>query len=685
MNTFSFLNTLRTAGLLTMASIATVGMASTPPGGGPPNDDCASVLAQSLEPGSPLTLTGNNAGAVATGDWDANSPFFGAPVVWHAFTTTQCTNITVSYCGQAPVWANTFGVLATTCPGNTVIFPSSFNTTDCLDGNTTYILNQVAAGTYYLPVLNDPGNNSSGPYSIAVSATGCGPTQGSDLCVAVVPDALAGGSTLTFTGDNTNATATNDFVSGSPFAGAPVVWHAFTLSSCADVTVSYCGLAPTWNNTLGILSTDCPADSLIFLSGSDNTSCGDGNITYFFNGLDAGTYYLPVLRDAGNNAIGPYSIEVSAEDCPNNQGSDFCSQVIPLALANGTSLTFTGDNTNATPTADFVIASPFAGAPVVWHAFTTSECADVTVAYCGLAPTWSNTLGILTTDCPGDNIIFLSSSNTTACGDGNVTYNFDELPAGTYYLPVLLDAGNNAIGPYSIEVSAENCPSTQGSDVCGDVIPELLPPTGTYTFTGDNTNATPFGDWAAGNPFSGAPVAWHAFIVDQCEDLSISFCGQVPAWGGQFGILSPDCPADSIIFPSNFNTSDCGDGNVTYNYDELAAGTYYFPVVLNAGQNSVGAYTLTLTTVSCSPLAIGSPVVTEFTIVPNPNDGSFMVNGVQAGQLITVLDVAGRTVRAEQVTNNTMVLDLRGTVAQGTYVVRVSGGQGSRDQLLMVR
>ena len=684
MNMISPSRTILAAALLALLPIAALSMPYAPPGGGP-NDDCANAVNQALEPGSPITLTGNNTGAGAAGDWDANSPFFGAPVVWHAFTTTQCTNITISYCGQAPVWANTFGILANTCPADVVIFPSSFNTTDCVDGNTTYILNQVAAGTYYYPVLNDPGNNSSGPYSIVVSATGCGPVQGSDLCVAVVPDALVNGSTLTFTGDNTNATATNDFVTGSPFAGAPVVWHAFTTAACADVSVAYCGLSPSWNNTLGILSTDCPADSLIFLSGSDNTSCGDGNITYYFTALAAGTYYLPVLRDAGQNAIGPYSIDVTATDCPNNQGSDFCSQVIPLALANGSSLNFTGDNTNATPTADFVTTSPFAGAPVVWHAFTTSACADVTIGYCGLSPTWTNSLGILATSCPGDSLIFLSGSNTIDCGDGNVTYFFNELAAGTYYLPVLLDANDNAIGPYTIVASAEDCPSGQGGDGCAGIVPALLPTTGTFTFTGDNTNATPFNDWAAGNPFSGAPVVWHAFTITECEDLSIAYCGLSPAWGGQFGILSPDCPADSIMFPSSFNTSDCGDGNVTYYYDELAAGTYYMPVVLNAGQNSIGAYSVEMETISCEPVSVGEATISGLVVYPNPNDGGFSIVGVRTGDDLSVIDMAGRKVFSRVAASANVYLDLRGVVAQGSYVLRVANTEGSQERLLIVR
>ncbi len=429
----------------------------------PPNDQCAQVTADALVVGDTLTYTGDNTNATATNDFAAGSPFSGAPVVWHAFTTTTCATVEVRYCGQNPVWENSFGFLATDCPADSVVFFSTYNDTTCADGNRTYVFTELAAGTYYIPVLLDANNNAVGAYTIDVVARACAaaPTY-FDLCTDAVAVPLNTGDTLAFVGDNTNATPTADFVPGSPFAGAPVVWHKFSTVECATVTVSYCGLNPAWTNAFGFLATGCPADSIVLFSTFNNTACGDGNLTYVFEELAPGTYLLPVVLDANNNAIGPYSLQVTAEACQgsNTPPNDSCANAVPQALEPGAPLTFTGDNTGATATGDWESGSPFSLAPVVWHAFSTDSCMDVTVSYCGLNPAWTNAFGFLATSCPADSVVYFSTFNDTACGDQNLTYYFLQLAAGTYLLPVVLDANNNAIGPYAIVVDGVNCLST---------------------------------------------------------------------------------------------------------------------------------------------------------------------------------------------------------------------------------
>lgn len=428
----------------------------------PANDECGQVTPEVLVVNDTLTFSGDNTNATATNDFVTGSPFAGAPVAWHAITTTSCSNVTVSYCGLAPAWNNAFGFLSVDCPGDSLIFFSTFNDTDCGDGNLTYIYFELAAGTYYVPVVLDPGNNAVGPYSINVSATGCSGPVFQDFCGQTVAQTLAVGDTLVLTGDNSNATPTGDFVQTSPFAGAPVVWHQISLPTCADVTVRYCGLNPTWTNAFGFMATGCPADSLVFFSTFDTTSCGDGNLTYYFDELAAGDYYVPVVLDPGNNAVGPYAIELTATACPGSNApvNDLCGDVVANDLAPGDTLTLVGDNTGATAAGDWVPNSPFGLAPVVWHAFTTDTCTEVTISYCGLNPAWTNSFGFLVTSCPGDSVVYFSTFNDTVCGDQNVSYYFYQLEAGIYYVPVVLDPGNNAVGPYSIEVSAVNCLGT---------------------------------------------------------------------------------------------------------------------------------------------------------------------------------------------------------------------------------
>jgi hypothetical protein len=90
--------------------------------------------------------------------------------------------------------------------------------------------------------------------------------QGADDCALAVPASLAAGSSSTLTGDNSSATVTGDFADGSPFTGAPVIWHAFTTTQCATVIVSFCGQDPVWGTVFGFLATDCPAQDLVFFS-----------------------------------------------------------------------------------------------------------------------------------------------------------------------------------------------------------------------------------------------------------------------------------------------------------------------------------------------------------------------------------------------------------------------------------
>jgi hypothetical protein len=173
-------------------------------------------------------------------------------------------------------------------------------------------------------------NSMAFPRAIALSSLCIGAlsalAQGSDDCAAALSSPLGVGTPLILTGDNSSATAANDFAVGSPFAGAPVIWHAFTTAECGNLAVSYCGQAPAWGNVFGFLSTDCPADSLVFFTTFNTTDCGDGNYTYYFDQLAAGTYLLPVVLDPGNGSVGAYSIELDLSSCAPPPNNDFCDR-----------------------------------------------------------------------------------------------------------------------------------------------------------------------------------------------------------------------------------------------------------------------------------------------------------------------------------------------------------------------
>jgi len=70
-------------------------------------------------------------------------------------------------------FSNVWNLLATSCPADALVFSTSNNTVDCVDGNRTAYYTAVPAGTYFIPVLVDPFSNSVGPYTVTVSAAEC--------------------------------------------------------------------------------------------------------------------------------------------------------------------------------------------------------------------------------------------------------------------------------------------------------------------------------------------------------------------------------------------------------------------------------------------------------------------------------------------------------------------------------
>ncbi len=644
------------------------------------NDNCAQAPAQNLAIGSSLTLTGNNSTATATNDFVVGSPYAGSPVYWVKFTTTACANVTISYCGQSPAWVGTFDVLASTCPGDVLVHASTANTVDCGDGNTTYLYNLLPAGTWAFAVLNNPGAQMSGPFSLTVSATAC--AENNDQCNQLIPQALASGSSLTFSADNTSASGVNDFAAGSPYFGTPVYWHAFSLSGCNNVTVNYCAQVPAWTNTLGIISRDCPGNDLINASAFNTTECGNSNSTFRYDFLTAGTYYIPVLADGGSGSLGAYTLNVSAQACVEN--NDDCSQVVPQPLASGGSLTFTGDNTNASGLNDFDASSPYFGSPVYWHAFTTTGCNDVVVDYCGQSPVWTNTFGILARDCPGLDLVSASQFNNSNCVDGNITFYYTALAEGTYYVPVLADGGSGSIGPYTIHASATACPVN--NDLCTSTPNLALSAGSPLVITANNAGAGSAGDWVPGSLFDGTPVNWHRFTTTQCLDVDITYCGTTPPFGQTLGLVASDCPGSLLTFASNGPA--CPDGNTAWAYEDLPAGTWYIPVINNPGQNASGPYTLNISGAQCD-IGIDEPGRLITALFPNPSDGSVnLLSSVSGPARITLLDVTGRTVSSERVNlsaGQITDLDLTRNVPGGNYALRVDHSSGTDILRLQVR
>lgn len=413
-------------------------------GGAPINDLCANATALTIQPagGCPAGATsGDNSAATHDGAdpaCDVTQTAF--QDVWYSFSSGGNTTVIIDVTAGSIVDTGV-ELLEGGCGGASVY---------C--GFGTYFTVSVQASTNYrLRLFSNNDFGAGGTYDICLSAGGTPPPN--DLCENADIQTLSVPGSVTVNGDNTDATDTEGI-------GSATAWEAFTITQCADVTVSYCGTIPAFANALLNLRIGCPVVDYFLYTSFDLTSCGDDNLSIFYEDVPAGTYYYAVLSEPGS--VGPYSMTFSAVDCAGGgPANDQCFNAIPVPLDAGTSVAFSGTTIGATSANDMV---PGSGLDVggdtvtVWHAFTTSECTDISVSYCGTDVLPTSYWAFLSTECPaGDNALFFNEANSSDCADGNATIFFYNVPAGTYYLPVRGEP--STAGPYSVEVSASACAS----------------------------------------------------------------------------------------------------------------------------------------------------------------------------------------------------------------------------------
>lgn len=210
-----------------------------------------------------------------------------------------------------------------------------------------------------------------------------------------------------------------------------------------------------------------------------------------------------------------------------------CANVTPVGVAIGGSVTVSGNNTGAPVNAIF-------GSALVWEAFTTTTCTDFTVGYCGTSPAFASTLISLGVGCPLTNLVYNNNSNILPdlCGDGNFSVVFPNLPAGTYYFPVLEAAGSS--GDYTLVFSAQACSGTPPANAICEGAIELTVGTDCIPVNGSVDQATAAGNTGAG--CEGADISdgvWYSFVAtDATTRVTVVPSAQFEA---QIEIFEGDC------------------------------------------------------------------------------------------------------------------------------------------------
>lgn len=636
-------------------------------GSAPPNDEACDAPVDALAIGGTLDWSGSLAGATDSED-------LGAPTVWQAFTITECAEVTLDWCGTTPTFSSDYVILFDgSCDAFGVAYFPTGPLPECNDGNPVTTFYALAQGTYFVAIGDVDG--SGGTYSIHASASACPPPPPNDEICDVTPDALAVGSSVTWNGIMAGATDQEGLYMNT-------VWEAFTLSECADVTFNFCG-SPSlqFSQNFQLVTGDCndPDNWNMFYPSFSLTDCGDGNFLATAYGLQPGIYYGLI----SGGPVDTYTAEVSAATCAPPPANDHCGDVVPEALSIGGSLAFTGHVSSATADGDF--GPDFSGdqtVHTVWHAFTTTECANITVSYCGMEHPYFSAWVFLSTSCPVGADFIPGSYDWEQCADGNMTVRFWDLPAGTYYLPVGDQGGYD--WPYTLEVQATACGPYCAAWALNTVafyekISQVsfagidrssISGLGYESFLQDTAQVVRGGSFpitiALSNGYEGDQVlAWIDFDGDEIfQEDELVFSSEVSA-GPYAGTVA--IPADATLGNTRMRLRMHDAGHPDWANDAPCGMADY-------GQ--VEDYTVRIDLGT----GIAEAVQGRFTAMPNPAHDHLSIAfapGTHPAQ-ITLLDATGRSVLEQLVTGGgTVHLDLVG-MDHGLYVVDVRFSDGTQ-------
>ena len=277
--------------------------------------------------------------------------------------------------------------------------------------------------------------------------TPTGERGANDECAGAVP--LTVGTSCTPTnGDLATATQSQDPATCNTYTATEAndLWFSVVATSVGTRIEATGG--PEIDPIIEVFGGDC--GSLVSLGCSDATLLEETEAVTL--GTTAGTTYLVrVYYWIYDSVPTDFSFTVCAFETdlpPPVAANDLCDGAVAQNLSVGSTLVYSGTTLGATDTEGFGFASTF-------ESFTLTECANVTIDFCGMEPIfpgWTTGLG---TDCPLTAVI--AFSDTGSCADGNFSVTYEQVPAGTYWFAQAALDGVIEAGPYTANVTATSC------------------------------------------------------------------------------------------------------------------------------------------------------------------------------------------------------------------------------------
>lgn len=416
------------------------------------NEDPSDVL---ISNGSNVILQGSTTGAdddlglIAGGVFSAGNLGY----VWESFTTTECLDLVVRFCGTSPSYGLVTLHMYTDCSGTNPVNSQSYDFTGCGDGNASVYYNSLPPGTYYYPVLYNPGTGNTGPYTMNIvgfaPVVPCTP----NVCAEALPIVCGG----LVSGTTVSNTATQGPSACLPNHVAPGrdAWYSYTATGTDVVTASTC-FGSNYNTMLTVYAGAPDCSNLVCVTGNDD-NCGAGSGTPSeVNWLTSPgtTYYIAVHGPNGfANSTGNFQLNLSCAPGCTPQVNDACGGATALSpvLADGNGIPVVGDNTcafaDANPTCD--VSGIYAGrAQGVWYTFNSGVNTYMSLSllnsyYGGYTSPVTN-YALYTGACNG--LVEVACGMDLEGSTGMVPVD----PATQYYLLVFNDGGVGLEGTFGV-------------------------------------------------------------------------------------------------------------------------------------------------------------------------------------------------------------------------------------------
>lgn len=283
-------------------------------GGAPANNDCANAEAIMVAADCATPINGDNTDATVDGpDTDCEDPGANVLDVWYTVNSAAENILSIELLpADADVQDWAFAVY-TSCGGGEIYCV----VTPGVPQNVPV----TAGADYWIRVWSNPEFGTGGPFTLCVTPGVSVPVPPNDLCSNATVQPLAIGGSVVVNGTNAGALDNEN-------EAVPCVWEAFSISECADVHLSFCGISPAWTGFNLRLYSNCTFTQVV--TPGSYSPCPDGNQERCYSNLAPGTYYYPVGQIG--TGVGPYVLTFSAEACGTDApANDECTGAIALA------------------------------------------------------------------------------------------------------------------------------------------------------------------------------------------------------------------------------------------------------------------------------------------------------------------------------------------------------------------